>query len=470
MQFQSLSFLLFLAVVFFTYWKLSPKYRWILLLSAGYFFYSCWNIAYTALLFGATALSYGTALLLERARGRRKKVFLWTFVCIQIGTLLVFKYLGFFSEMLTGLASLFHHSVSFSPIRLLLPVGISFYLFQTLAYVCDVYHGRIRAERHFGYYAAAAAFFPVLLAGPIERIQNLTGQFREEKRFCTESGWLSLQRILGGYLKKAVIADSLCVYVDAVYADLPAYTGFSLLLAVFFYSLQIYCDFSGYSDIATGTAGLLGISLKPNFAQPYLADSVRNFWRRWHISLTSWFRDYVYIPLGGNRVCTRKVARNILITFLLSGLWHGAAWTFVFWGLLHGLLQIAERTAQRLLGHIRLPKFVRQLWTFLLVSAAWVFFRADSLADACYVLSHCLTGFISLGNYLSLGLAALPMPKLQLLLLLFFLALQTGIDVYIEHKGRRALPVWALSAVATLALFYWLRYGTDPGAFIYFQF
>lgn len=470
MQFQSLSFLLFLTVVFFTYWRLSPKYRWILLLSAGYLFYSCWNPAYTALLFGATALSYGTALLLEGAQGGRKKVFLWIFVCIQIGTLLLFKYLGFFSEMAAGLLSLFHLSVPLSPIRLLLPVGISFYLFQTLAYVCDVYRGRIRAERHFGYFAAAVAFFPVLLAGPIERIQDLTVQFREEKRFSAKSGWLSLQRILEGYLKKAVIADSLCVYVDTVYADLPAHAGFGLLLAVFFYSLQIYCDFSGYSDIATGTAGLLGISLNPNFAQPYLADSVKNFWRRWHISLTSWFRDYVYIPLGGNRVGAWKAARNILLTFLLSGLWHGAAWTFVFWGLLHGLLQIAGQAAQKRFGHIRLPKWMKQLWTFLLVSAAWVFFRAESLSDACYVLSHCLTGFVSLGSYLSLGLAALQMHKLQLLLLLFFLILQVGMDISIEQKGRRALPVWILAPLATLALFYWLRYGTDPGAFIYFQF
>lgn len=478
MQFQSFSFILFFIVIFFLYWNIPHKYRWGLLLAAGYFFYACWNLYYVLLLIGVTAVTYFTALGLGRVRSR--KALLWAFVLFEAGILILFKYLGFFSEIVESAARLFGNSLSLPVLNLLLPVGISFYIFQTIAYVTDVYYGRITAERHFGYLAAGVAFFPILLSGPIERLQNLTGQFREEKIFSEEKGWMAFQRILTGYFKKMIIADSLFVYVNSVYSDLGSYTGLALLLAVVLYSIEIYCDFSGYSDIAIGVAGLFGIELHPNFEQPYLADSVKNFWRRWHISLSSWFRDYVYIPLGGSRVSVGRNCANIMITFLLSGLWHGAAWTFVFWGALHGFFQIVENLAEKAFRYIfdgkntnsdsKLFKLVKWFWTFILISVAWVFFRAETMADAWYVLAHCFTGISAVGSYLSAGIAALNMPNLQILMLLFFIAVQIFSDIYIELRERKAVASPIIIGIAVVALFYYLRYGTDAGAFIYFQF
>lgn len=469
MQFQSFNFIIFVIVVFFLYWKSPHKYRWGLLLAAGYFFYACWNIWYLFLLVGVTVATYFTAIGMEKVRN--KKVLLCIFIIFEIGALILFKYLGFFSEIVESVAHLFGSSFRFPVFELLLPVGISFYIFQTIAYVADVYCGKILAERHLGYLAVSVAFFPVILSGPIERVQNLLRQFREEKFFSEEKGWMAFQRILMGYIKKMVIADSLFIYVNSIYSNLGSSTGFALLLAVILYSIEIYCDFSGYSDIAIGVAGLFGIELGENFKQPYLACSVKNFWRRWHISLTSWFRDYVYIPLGGNRVSVSRNLGNIMIVFLLSGLWHGAAWTFVFWGALHGLFQIMENLAERFFKYrVKVPGFVKGAWTFILISIAWVFFRADTMTDAWYVLSHCFTGAGSVGSYFSEGIAALNMTGLQMAMLLFFIVFLVFSDIYIERRGRKAAASLAVVGVAVIALFYFLRYGTDAGTFIYSQF
>ncbi len=359
-------------------------------------------------------------------------------------------------------------------------MGISFYTFQTLAYLIDVYRGKCDCEKHIGYYALSVAFFPILLSGPIERIPGLTAQLKEKKTFSEKDGTDAVRYMLLGYFKKMIIADSLAVYVDSVYGNLSAHTGFSLLLAIVLYSIEIYCDFSGYSDIAIGVARLLGIRLSDNFKMPYLASSIKDFWRRWHISLTSWFRDYVYIPLGGNRVAKGKIYRNIMITFLLSGLWHGTGWTFLIWGGLHGILQIVESIAG---GRIRINLFVKRLLVFASVSVAWVFFRSPTLSDALYVLGHSLDGILSPGKYLNAGFSSLNMPTTQIFLLLFFILL---LVLYDSMAERKKIPLAAIRskhpgivnitcylaviALLELALFYYCKYGTDSSAFIYFQF
>ncbi len=468
MQFQSTSFILFLIIMFLLYWKIPFKYRWGLLLAAGYFFYSSWNVHYALILLGVTVVAYFAALGMGRAGNR--KFLLWLFVIFETGVLILFKYTGFLAETIEKVFRLSGSSAGFPVLQLLLPVGISFYIFQTIAYVADVYHGKIDAEGHFGYFAASVAFFPVLLAGPIERVQNLLRQLKEEREFSEKLGWMAFQRIFAGYMKKVIIADSLAVFVNRVYGNLEGNTGFPLLLAMALYSIEIYCDFSGYSDIAIGVAGLFGIELRANFEQPYLADSVRNFWKRWHISLTSWFRDYIYIPLGGNRVSRARHYGNIMITFLLSGLWHGASWNFVFWGALHGMLQILENTLNKFYRTSRVAAGLRRVCTFILISIAWVFFRADKITDAWFVLTHCFIGAGEAHDYIMNGFEALDMSYLQAGLLLFFIILQAGMDVCIEYKRRREITSPVIIGIVVIALFYFFRYGTDAGTFIYFQF
>ncbi len=474
MVFQSAEFIIFFIIIFGCYWTMSCKYRWILLLGAGYVFYSAWNIKYSLLLLLVTLISYLTALLLERTDGRegREQSRKWTlrlYVIFELSILFLFKYLGFFSEIFGSMLEKASVPFRIPALSLLLPVGISFYIFQTLGYVLDVYNRKIHAENHFGYFAASVAFFPILLSGPIERIQNLVVQLKEKRAFSYENARISFQRILLGCLKKIMIADSLAVYVDQVYADVRGYSGLSLVLVIVLYSIEIYCDFSGYSDMATGIAGLLGIYLKPNFMRPYFADSVKEFWKRWHISLTSWFRDYVYIPLGGNRVRTWKKDRNVMITFLLSGLWHGADWSFVFWGGLHGGMQLLEgRLSEKI--RVRIPRIIKQLAVFVLVSLAWVFFRADNLREAGYVIGHCLQGITAPAEYFRLSGNLPEMPVLQLLFLAAFMLIVFLTDLQ-EEKGRviRAGKI-SVIVVIEMALFYYFRYGTDGSAFIYFQF
>lgn len=423
------------------------------------------------LLAAVTLFSYLVARQLEKPDCSRRKVIFSFFVIFELGILFLFKYLVFFTEMVNRLLDLLQFSQSISVIRLLLPIGISFYIFQTLGYVIDVYLAKIPAERHLGYYAASVAFFPILLSGPIERIPHLIKQLRVDKQFASNRGWKAMKQILLGCLKKVIIADSLAIYVDKVYADVYAVEPLSLLIAIFAYTIEIYCDFSGYSDIAIGIAKLLGIELHANFERPYLATSIKDFWRRWHISLTSWFRDYLYISLGGNRVAERKVNRNILVTFLLSGLWHGANWTFVIWGGIHGCLQILENAIKKMTGsRVRLPKWVRRIGVFMLVSVAWVFFRSDSIAEAGYVLSHCLYGINHKEAYFSQVAILQGMSITQAGILLFFILGLFVIEYTEERKVVIRLRPMLLFALFEMAVFYYMKFGTDAGRFIYFQF
>lgn len=471
MLFQSVQFVIFLIIFFLVYWWFPHRYRLALLLLAGYGFYACLDYRYIFVLFGITSVSYCTARFLDQEKCSRRKPVLVFFLAFEIGILVVLKYLNFFAESINFLLGKTGWR-EFPGYELLVPIGISFYLFQTMAYVIDVYGHKIRAEKHFGYFALCIAFFPILLSGPIERVQNLLPQFRKERQFVYEDAAMSLQQMLLGYFKKLIIADSIAVYVDQIYLAPLNYSGFSVLMAVLLYSVEIYCDFSGYSDIAIGTAGLLGISLKPNFERPYFAASVKEFWRRWHISLTSWFRDYVYIPLGGNREGDRKKDRNVLITFLLSGLWHGADWTFVFWGALHGFMQVTESRLKltKLRNKFHTPTMVRQLAVFVLISIAWVFFRADGMAEAWNVLSHSVNGVLHITSYFNIEELRSVYSLTQILFLILF-----GTMLYLyelrEEKGQNKLVSIGVTVIIfALCLFYYMRYGTDQSAFIYFQF
>lgn len=471
MLFQSLQYIIFLILFFLVYWCFPHKYRWGLLLLAGYGFYACLDYRYVFILFGVTIISYFAARLLENEKYSRRKLVLGLFLFLEIGILVILKYLNFFTESINFILGKTNWR-ELPVYELLVPIGLSFYLFQTMAYVIDVYRQKISAERHFGYFALCIAFFPTLLSGPIERVQNLLPQFRAKKQFVYENACMALQQMLIGYFKKLILADSIAVYVDKIYLAPQSYKGFSVLLAVFLYSIEIYCDFSGYSDIAIGTAGLLGISLQPNFARPYFATSIKEFWRRWHISLTSWFRDYVYIPLGGNRVANRKKDRNVIVTFLFSGLWHGANWTFIFWGGLHGLLQVAENRLNLKVSRKKsyLPGIVKRIGVFVLISIAWVFFRADNLALAWDILFHCVNGISNISSYFDISELRFIYPVKQIFFLIIF-----GIVLYLyelrEEKGHNKLmSVHSIVIIAVLCLLYYMRYGTDGSAFIYFQF
>lgn len=333
MLFNSLAYAFFLPIVFIVYWLIPHKFRWFILLISSYYFYMSWNPKYIVLIFGTTLISYISGILIEKSTGkRRKKAILAGASVICLGVLFIFKYFNFAIESFCSLFRVCGLKLNPITLKLILPVGISFYTFQTLSYVIDVYRGDVKAEKHFGYYAAFVSFFPQLVAGPIERTANLLPQIKKARSFDEHKAVSGLRLMAWGYFKKIALADTLAVYVDAVYDSLYDFEGFILIVIILFFSIQIYCDFSGYSDIAVGTARLFGIDLMKNFNCPYFATSINEFWKRWHISLSTWFRDYVYIPLGGNRCTKGRQSANLMLTFLASGLWHGANWTYLIWG------------------------------------------------------------------------------------------------------------------------------------------
>lgn len=311
---------------------------------SSYYFYASWGPQYVAVILITTIISYIAALLMDvrRKGGMYSKIILILSFILCIGVLFFFKYFNFFTENIALLLQKFSMPLQPFTLKLALPIGVSFYIFQTISYLTDVYRGEIRAERDFGIYAVYISFFPKVMQGPIERGKKLLPQLHARHAFQSEQACYGLKLMAWGYFKKLVLADSLSVYVNQVYNDLPAYKGFSLVLATFFFAIQLYCDFSGYTDIALGSARLLGINLTQNFKAPYFASSIKDFWGRWHISLSSWLKDYIYIPLGGNRVGKVRHALNIMITFLVSGLWHGASWNYILWGGIHGSYQVIE--------------------------------------------------------------------------------------------------------------------------------
>lgn len=479
MLFNSLSFAIFLPMVFILYWAIPDKYRWIILFVSSYYFYMSWNVKYVALILFTTVISYGCALGLEGAEQQQKKKVLITFTLVaSLGCLFFFKYFNFASKSIADLLNLCTLKVHPVTLNLLLPVGISFYTFQTLGYVIDVYRGEVKAEHHFGKYATFIAFFPQLVAGPIERTKNLLPQITGEHKFDYNKAAAGLRLMAWGFFKKMVVADTLAVYIDTVYDNLHSYTGFPLLVVSVLFSIQIYCDFAGYSDIAIGTAKLFAIDLMKNFDSPYFSASVKEFWSRWHISLSSWFRDYVYIPLGGNRVSKGKNARNLMVTFFVSGLWHGADWTYVIWGGIHGLAQVLEKffLPKKKEKQSMLSWWCRVVVTFLFATFAWIFFRAETLGDAIYVITHMFSGISSMAVYFSNIFVLLGMDKLTFVGMIVSIALLTWFDyrslkcdVLGELAQKKTCLRWAVYVIFILFILFNIPV-TSGQEFIYFQF
>jgi alginate O-acetyltransferase complex protein AlgI len=402
MLFNSLHFLVFFPIVVAIYFSLKARYRWIFLLLCSYYFYMCWNPKYIVLILFSTMIDYIAGLQMEKqTKPRIRQLFLIASLCSNLGLLFLFKYYTFFSQSVLAMFNQFNIFVDFPAFDFLLPVGISFYTFQTLSYTIDVYRGKKRAERHLGIFALYVAFFPQLVAGPIERSTRLLPQLFEKKRFDYQRVSDGLKLMLWGFFKKVVIADRLAVMVNSVYNSAHDFTGIPLIVATYFFAFQIYCDFSGYSDIAIGAAQVMGYDLMDNFKRPYFSKNISEFWKRWHISLSSWFKDYLYVSLGGNRVAKWRWYSNLMIVFLVSGLWHGADWTFVIWGGLHGMyLVLSIWTGKFRIKFIRFAhldkhpawlKLIQVVTTFHLVLFGWIFFRANNLFDALYIIKNIFT-------------------------------------------------------------------------------
>ena len=385
MLFNSFAYLIFFPLVVTLYFLIQPKYRWALLLISSYYFYAVWKYEYLILIVGSTLVDYYCGLFIGQSNNpSKRKYLLGLSLLINLGVLFTFKYLGFFYETFELLTAGSTQNTNYFK-AIVLPMGISFYTFQSLSYTIDVYKGELEPETHLGKFALYVSFFPQLVAGPIERAKHLLPQMSKVFKFSEHNLKTGLRLILWGLLKKVVIADRLALYVNPVYENPDWFQGTTLLIATLFFAFQIYCDFSGYSDIAIGSARVMGFDLMKNFRAPYLSTSFSNFWKRWHISLSTWFKDYVYIPLGGNRTIKWRWYYNLLITFLVSGFWHGANWTFIIWGGLHGMYLILEQEFQKIKVLQTLPLLLKGAIIFVLTCFAWVFFRAENLGDATQI-------------------------------------------------------------------------------------
>ncbi len=396
---NSLHFLVFFPIVVSVYFLLPHRRRWILLLAASLYFYMSWKPEYVLILLATILNDYAVGRLMSATEDKKKRLrYLLASLGLNLGLLFTFKYYNFFCDSLQGVFSLVHASYEIPYFKMLLPVGISFYVFQSLSYAIEVYRGNVKAEKNLGLFAVYVMFFPQLVAGPIERPFRLLPQFREEHKFDASLAVTGLRLMLWGMFKKVVIADQIAPIVDSVYNHPHDFVGVPLIVATVLFAFQIYCDFSGYSDIAIGAARIMGFRLMKNFDRPYFAKSVAEFWKRWHISLSTWFRDYLYIPLGGSRVARSRWYFNLFFTFLVSGIWHGANWTFVIWGALNGFYMVfsiwttvIRHKICHTVGLTRVPgvhKFVKVAVTFALTCFAWVFFRARNLSDAGYILGN----------------------------------------------------------------------------------
>jgi D-alanyl-lipoteichoic acid acyltransferase DltB (MBOAT superfamily) len=401
MLFNSFQFLFFFVLVWLLFLVTRGTPRKIILLIASYYFYMCWSTRYIWVIWGITLIDFLAGLQIEKAeQPGRRRLYLGISLFCNLGLLILFKYFNFLTGSFRTASHMFGLRYDPPLLAIILPVGLSFHTFQAMSYTIEVYRRRVPAEKSLLEYALYVAFFPQMVAGPIERPYELLPQFHREPRVSWEGVRSGMVQALWGLFKKMVLADNVADFVKLIYDTPRHFNGAALLLATLLFSIQIYCDFSGYTDIALGLARMMGYELRINFMQPYFSRSVGEFWRRWHISLSTWFRDYVYIPLGGNRVKLSRHYANLMITFVISGLWHGANWTFVAWGFLHGIyLIVAQTTAPfaarlgRMLGLDRVPRLVscfKIVFTFSLVTVAWVFFRANNLSDAWYIASHLL--------------------------------------------------------------------------------
>lgn len=492
MLFNSLHFLIFFPIVTGLFFLIPHRVRWALLLAASCYFYMVFRPIYVLILAFTIVVDYTAGILIENAAGRRRKILLIASIVANVGVLAFFKYYDFLNESVREVLSVAGLALPVPPLLdILLPIGLSFHTFQSLSYTIEVYRGRQPAERHAGIFALYVMFYPQLVAGPIERPQNLLRQFHERHAFDYARAVAGLQLMMWGLFKKVVIADRLAPFVDTVYDRPQDYHGISLIVATVFFAFQIYCDFSGYSDIALGSAQVMGFRLMKNFDRPYGSVSIAEFWKRWHISLSTWFRDYLYISLGGNRVSRPRWYFNLFFTFLVSGLWHGANWTYVVWGALNGLYLILElvwqplvrRVSERVRGSIWHGPWrgAQVLWTFGLVCFAWIFFRANSLTDAVYVAGHLFDGVGSLPAdlrsvaFLKLNVV-LQRDKWEFVVALLALVVLLAVQ-WVQRRysvrdllGRQATWVrWGFYYAVVIAILFFGAFN-ESQQFIYFQF
>lgn len=478
MLFNSAGYIVFFTIVCLVYFILPKKLKRVFLLLASYFFYSCWNLKYSLLMLFSTVATYLTAIAMDMVGAKKKKkIYLGLCFFVNLAILFVFKYYSFtvnFINKILGIAAL---SIDMPVIDVLLPVGISFYTFQALGYIVDVYRGEIKAERNFINYALFVSFFPQLVAGPIERSKNLLTQIDNLGHRRYENLSKGLLYILWGFFLKLVIADRAAIFVNQVFDSYQGYSYIFLCYAALLFAVQIYCDFYSYSIIAKGSAKVLGYDLMDNFRAPYLSKSITEFWRRWHISLSTWFKDYLYIPLGGNRKGAFRKHLNVLIVFLVSGLWHGANYTFVLWGLIHGVFNILEDSFKGITKGIRdnfIYKNVRRLITFVVAVLSFVIFRSKNIGAA---KAYLLGIFKRQAGSLDTSIA---FPYEDTVILLIAIAILVVIDILIYNKvkladniERRSLivrwPIYIFLLIATL-IFGIYGPGYSDAQFIYFQF
>ncbi len=489
MVFNSLQFLLLFPVILLLYFTLPKKAGWIMLLAFSYYFYMSWNARLIFLILFTTTVAYCGAILIENNRKKKntdqnglgERFLLIVSLTACLGILFFYKYFNFFSASISGVMGLFGVQTEPFVLNLILPVGISFYTFQTLSYVIDVYRGDIRAERHFGYFALYVSYFPQLVAGPIERPENLIPQLHEKHAPCWENTVAGLRKMLVGFFKKVVVADLIGVYVNAVYNDAENASGLGVLIATVFFAFQIYCDFSGYTDIAIGCSKIMGINLMQNFDRPYSAQSIKEFWRRWHISLSSWFKDYVYFPLGGSRCAVWRHMLNICIVFLVSGLWHGAAWNFVIWGGLHGVYQVigyfTQKPRDRMWRYLGVdPKskgvcLLRRFVTFVLVCFAWIFFRANSMSDLSLLLAKLFGDWRVDAAYFTDTLSQMELDALGIVTTVLSIVVMALFDRNSLASTRQNIQTRYVYTVWVIALAWiLLLLGDGASSFIYFQF
>ncbi|XLS30789.1 MBOAT family O-acyltransferase [Flavobacteriaceae bacterium M23B6Z8] len=468
MIFNSLAFLIFFPVVFFIYWSIPARFvrvQNILLLVASYFFYGWWDWRFLSLIAFSTIVDYFLGIAIHRQEEpKKRKFFLLLSLCTNLGLLGFFKYFNFFIDSWVSAWNAVGYDMQYSTLNIILPVGISFYTFQTMSYSIDIYRKELTPTRNFIAFATFVSLFPQLVAGPIERASNLIPQILVKRGWNYERFKDGVLQIAVGFFRKVVVADSIGVIIDGIYNNPEIHNASSILMAIVLYSFQIYFDFSGYSDIAIGTAKLLGFDFKRNFNLPYFSSSITEFWRRWHISLSSWLRDYLYIPLGGNRNGVVKQYRNLFITMLLGGLWHGSSWNFVIWGGIHGVLLGLEKK----FGWVATRyKLFQNLGVFIAVSLIWVFFRSINFQDSVVIFEKLFTGDYLMPYYGSTN-------RIAGLAYGLFLALSMDIylfikDTALENLGSK-IPNVTYVLLLNFIIINTILFFSSASNFIYFQF
>ena len=498
MLFNSIDFLIFFPIVLIIYFIIPNKIKYLWLLVSSYYFYMCWNAKYALLILTSTVITYFSGLLLEKVKNtdieivkqiKMKKLIVALSFLSNLGILFYFKYINFTIDVLTKILNQVHVQVDIPTFDIILPVGISFYTFQALSYTMDVYRDEIYAEKNFFRYALFVSFFLQLVAGPIERSKNLLKQLAVPQKFNFEKAREGFLLMLWGYFLKIVLADRIAIFVDIVYGDYSTYSGYYLIVATVLFAVQIYCDFAGYSIVAMGAAKIFGIELMENFDAPYLSTSVSDFWRKWHISLTSWFKDYLYIPLGGSKKGKTRKYLNKMIVFFVSGIWHGASFSFVVWGGINGLYQIIGEILQPLmdkfvkvlrlnresLGH----KIINILGTFILIDFSWIFFRANGFKQALEIIKSMITvknpWILFDGSLYNCGL---DIKNFWLMIFGIIILLFSDYLKIKEIKVRNVIVKqdywcrWIVIAIIVLFILTFGKYGPsyDSSNFIYFQF